>query len=92
MGMTQVGFRWQETGKNLDYKTLADEIAPYMLYCIDKFGTRRCMFESNFPVDKTSYSYRTLWNAFKHLTKSMSKQERMDLFHDTAIRVYRLKV
>ena len=48
------------------------------------------MFESNFPVDKVSYSYNVLWNSFKRLTADYSADERTLLFHDTAARVYRL--
>jgi hypothetical protein len=50
----------------------------------------RCMFESNFPVDKASCSYTVLWNSFKRLTAPCSAGERAKLFHDTAARVYRL--
>ena len=46
------------------------------------------MFESNFPVDKVSYSYNVLYNAFKRLTQGHSASERAALFHDTAVRVY----
>ena len=49
------------------------------------------MFESNFPVDKTSCSYVVLWNAFKRITHDFSADERLALFHDTAARAYRLK-
>lgn len=52
----------------------------------------RCMFESNFPVDKTSYSYVAIWNAFKRITQRYSAAERQALFHDTAARVYRLAI
>ena len=48
------------------------------------------MFESNFPVDKQSYSYSVKWNAFKRIAKDFSPQERAALFHDTAVKVYRL--
>ena len=64
--------------------------APYYLYCIEKFGADRCMFESNFPVDKQSYSYTVCWNAFKRLTREFSAAEQADLFHNTAARAYRL--
>ena len=50
----------------------------------------RCMFESNFPVDKLSCSYTVLWNSFKLLSKGYSADERAALFHGTAARVYRL--
>jgi predicted TIM-barrel fold metal-dependent hydrolase len=48
------------------------------------------MFESNFPVDRQSLSYRTLWNAFKKMTADFSPSERADMFAGTARRVYRL--
>lgn len=67
-------------------------MAPYFDFCIEKFGVHRCMFESNFPVDKASYSYIAIWNAFKRLTQSHSPAERRALFHDTAARVYRLAI
>jgi predicted TIM-barrel fold metal-dependent hydrolase len=63
-----------------------------MTYCIDQFGPDRCMFESNFPVDKISYSYNVVFNAFKRLSKPYSVSERAAMFHDTAVRVYRIDV
>jgi len=48
------------------------------------------MFESNFPVDKASCSYTVLWNSFKRLTAKYSASETAKLFHDTAVRIYRL--
>jgi len=62
----------------------------YYRHAIDCFGPQRCMFESNFPVDKASCSYRTLWNAFKKIAVRASNNEKAALFHDTAARVYRL--
>ena len=53
-------------------------------------GTERCMFEPNFLVDRVSTGYNILWNAFKKLTASYSPQERAQLFHDNAARLYRL--
>lgn len=58
--------------------------------CIEAFGAERCMFESNFPVDKGSYSYVTCWNAFKRLTSRATAHERAALFQGTATQVYRL--
>jgi predicted TIM-barrel fold metal-dependent hydrolase len=48
------------------------------------------MFESNFPVDKVSYSYNVIYNAFKRLSEGYSAAERAAMFHDTAARVYRI--
>jgi L-fuconolactonase len=65
---------------------------PYIETCIGLFGVGRCMFESNFPVDKRGASYAVLWNAFKRIAHSYSGAEKAALFKDTACRVYRLKV
>ncbi len=72
----------------------SDEIVDYwgeaLTTTIDLFGADRCMFESNFPVDKESVSYRVLWNAFKKLSATRSAAEREQLFRATAERVYRV--
>jgi predicted TIM-barrel fold metal-dependent hydrolase len=65
---------------------------PYISFVIERFGTKRCMFESNFPVDKGMVSYGSLWNAFKRLTRDFSASERQDLFFSTATRVYDLGI
>lgn len=92
MGMPRTGFGWDEMPKPPDSVELAKEMTPYYSWCIEKFGTKRCMFESNFPVDRVSYSYVVIWNAFKRIARDFSLSERADLFHDTAVRVYRLPV
>jgi predicted TIM-barrel fold metal-dependent hydrolase len=69
---------------------LAEAWRPYIETTIELFGTRRCMFESNFPVDKRSCSYHVLWNAFKRLAAGCSADEKAELFRKTAARVYRL--
>ena len=62
----------------------------YYDHSIKGFGPERCMFESNFPVDKQSCSYVVLWNAFKKIANSFSEEDKQNLFHDTAARVYKL--
>ena len=69
---------------------LAAAWKPYIDTCIEAFGARRCMFESNFPVDKGSYSYAVGWNAFKRLAAGASAAEKAELFGGTATRFYRL--
>jgi predicted TIM-barrel fold metal-dependent hydrolase len=69
---------------------VADAWRPWIAACIESFGPARCMFESNFPVDKTSAGYAVLWNAFKRLVAGASAGEKADLFAGTARRVYRL--
>jgi L-fuconolactonase len=71
---------------------LAEEWRPYIETCIEVFGADRCMFESNFPVDAATCTYRVLWNAFKRLTASASKADQAALFSGTAARVYRLEI
>jgi len=84
------GFDWHQRDVPPTSAELADTMAPYYLYCIEQFGANRCMFESNFPVDKASYSYQVVWNMFKRISQDFSQAERAALFHDTAARVYRL--
>jgi predicted TIM-barrel fold metal-dependent hydrolase len=68
----------------------AEAWRPYVETCIEAFGVGRCMFESNFPVDKGMCSYPVLWNAFKRLAAGASTEERRALFAGTALRVYHL--
>jgi predicted TIM-barrel fold metal-dependent hydrolase len=90
MGMPIMGFGWHERPRPPSSVELASGMAPYLSWCIEQFGPDRCMFESNFPVDKRSYSYTVLWNAFKRFSIGFSATERAALFSDTAVRVYRL--
>ena len=69
---------------------LADYWRPYMGTCIELFGPDRCMFESNFPVEKLGIGWATLWNAFKRIASGASPEEKLSLFSGTARRVYRL--
>ena len=92
IGMPRTGFDWPARTKPIGSEELAESMAPFMTYCIEQFGPHRSMFESNFPVDKVSYSYNVLYNAFKRLSKGYSAAERAALFHDTAARVYRINV
>ena len=69
---------------------LAAEWKPYLDACIEAFGPQRCMFESNFPVDKRGVSYAVLWNTFKRLASGASAAEKAALFRGTACRFYRL--
>lgn len=91
LGMRRCGFEWHAQPLPPTSNELARVMAPYYLFCIERFGPDRCMFESNFPVDKASYAYGTLWNAFKRMTEHFSHGEREALFYKTASRVYRLR-
>lgn len=65
-------------------------IRPLVLDAIEIFGTERCMFASNFPVDKLHGDYDRVWSAFDQITAAFSADERRALFHDNAVRFYRL--
>lgn len=71
---------------------LAEEWRPWIETAVTAFGAERCMFESNFPVDRGTCDYATLWNAFKLLSAGASEAEKTALFSGTAARVYRLAV
>ena len=72
LGMRMGGFGFHEKAEPPSSETLAAAWRPYVETCIEAFGPSRCMFESNFPVDKGSYSYPVFWNACKLLAKGAS--------------------
>lgn len=88
--MTNAGFGWHKRETPPASDELAHAMAPYFHTCIDLFGPRRCLFESNFPMDRVSCSYTVLWNAFKHICAQYSSEERAALLHDNAVGLYRL--
>ncbi len=90
LGMTRTGFDWHTRNKPIGSEELAASMAPILSYCIEQFTPGRSMFESNFPVDKVSFSYNVMYNAFKRFSKGYSASERAAMFHDTAARIYRI--
>jgi predicted TIM-barrel fold metal-dependent hydrolase len=90
LGMALMGFGFESRETPPDSLELANTWRPYVETCIEAFGADRCMFESNFPVDKQSCGYRTLWNAFKRIASGASEAEKQALFEGTARRVYDL--
>jgi len=84
------GFGFHEWDRPPSSGELTEAGQPYHMHTIEQFGVDRCMFESNFPVDRASTSYNVLWNTFKRLATDFSAAEKAALFHDTAARVYRL--
>jgi L-fuconolactonase len=92
LGMRLGGFGFHEHADPPSSEILAVAWRSYVDTCIAAFGPSRSMFESNFPVDKGSYSYPVFWNACKLLAKGLSSLEKADLFGRTAARFYRLDV
>lgn len=90
LGMRVGGFTFHEAQDPPSSAQLAEAWRPYVETGIALFGPKRCMFESNFPVDKGMYSYRTFWNACKRLASGLSAEERAALFAGTAVTTYKL--
>ncbi|MGK2915168.1 MAG: amidohydrolase family protein [Porticoccaceae bacterium] len=90
MAMPDNGFGWMGRNKPPTSDEFAAAQAPYYLHMIECFTPQRCMFESNFPVDKLSLSYQVFWNGVKKIVKGFSEDEKNALFSGTATRVYRL--
>ncbi|MCZ6458347.1 MAG: amidohydrolase family protein, partial [Gammaproteobacteria bacterium] len=88
MPINGLGFHKRE--KPVTSDEIVAATGDYYRHAIDCFGAQRCMFESNFPVDKQSCSYPVLWNAFKKIVADASELEKSALFHDTAVQAYRL--
>ncbi len=84
------GFGWHERDKPPSSDELIKVNRRWYEHAIDEFGPDRCMFESNFPVDRASCSYTVLYNQFKKLCAAFPTAERIAMLHDTAARTYRL--
>lgn len=90
LAMPDNGFGWHTAERPPTSDEFLQAQRRYFEHTIECFGPERCMFESNFPVDRLSLSYRTVWNAFKKLASSFSPEEKTAMFSATATRVYRL--
>ncbi|MYA18048.1 MAG: amidohydrolase family protein [Gammaproteobacteria bacterium] len=90
LAMPDNGFGWDKR----DMPPTSDEFVQaqrrYYLHTIECFGPDRCMFESNFPVDKLSIAYHVMWNGMKKIAAEFSEDEKHAMFYGTAARVYRL--
>jgi predicted TIM-barrel fold metal-dependent hydrolase len=88
--MRLASFDYHTAPAPLSSSELAEHWMPYVEPCIEWFGADRCMFESNFPVDKMGIGYAAIWNGFKRLAAGASASEKQALFEGTARRAYRL--
>lgn len=92
LAMRMCGYDFPRMNRPPGSAQLANFWRKYIETSIEEFGPSRCMFESNFPVDKGSVSYTILWNAFKRLASPYSASERHSLFFATANRAYLMKI
>lgn len=90
LAMPDNGFGWHEAAKPPTSDEFVEAQGRYFHHTIECFGPERCMFESNFPVDRFSISYPVLWNGFKKIAAGYSADEKAAMLFGTARRVYRL--
>lgn len=90
LAMPDNGFGWDKKPSPPSSDDIVRQQQRYYLHMIDCFGPERCMFESNFPVDRLSVNYHVLWNAFKKMTRDFSETEKHALFYGTAEKTYSL--
>ncbi len=88
MANPRFGFGWQNEKRPPTSDQFVAATRRYFLTAIELFGPHRCMFESNYPVDKVSIAFAVLWNAYKKMTADFSPAERAELFCGTAMRAY----
>ncbi|WP_459618810.1 amidohydrolase family protein [Bordetella sp. 2513F-2] len=90
LGMPLSGFGFDTRKQAASSAALASAWRPWVETCVEAFGSRRCMIESNFPPDKASYRYATGLNAMKRILRQASDDEKADIFRRNAARFYRL--
>ncbi len=91
LAMAFAGLPDHGPASGLSSEQLAAMWRPYIETCIEAFGPRRAMFESNYPVDKWGASYAVLWNAFKRITAGASDGDKRELYAGSAARFYRIE-
>ncbi len=91
MAMPDNGWGWHEAERPPTSDEFARAQSPWYLHALECFGSERCMFESNFPMDRFSLSYQVYWNGVKKIVADFSECEKGALFSDTAKRVYSLQ-
>lgn len=90
LAMPDNGFAWHERETPPSSDEFVEAQSPYYEHTIKCFGAQRCMFESNFPVDRMSISYHVLWNGLKKIAANYSEADQEAMFSGTARRVYRI--
>lgn len=90
LAMPDNGFGWDTRDKPPTSDEFVEAQAPWYHHTIKVFGPERCMFESNFPVDRLSISYRTLWNGLKKIAADYPEAAQAAMFSGTAKKVYKL--
>jgi predicted TIM-barrel fold metal-dependent hydrolase len=90
LAMPDNGFGWSERDTPPSSDEFVEVQERYYDHTIQCFGADRCMFESNFPVDRLSIAYPVLYNGLKKIAAKYSDDEQNAMFSGTASRVYKL--
>ena len=90
LAMPDNGFGWDRRATPATSDEFVALQGRYYRHAIECFGAERCMFESNFPVDRWSISYAVLWNGLKRIAAAYGEAEQAAMFYGTAARVYRI--
>ena len=92
LGMPILGFGFEKRSEVIGYEALAEAFRPHIDLAIDIFGPDRCLFESNFPPDGRSSGFIPTVNAYKHVLRGLSDDEKRNVFGRNAARIYRLDI
>jgi predicted TIM-barrel fold metal-dependent hydrolase len=68
----------------------ADVMAPIIRETVGIFGANRCLYGSNFPIEKLWIDYSTLYGTFRDAIAHLDEQQQRSILHDTAARLYRI--
>jgi len=90
LGWPGFGYGWETRSEPPEADEVAEAWGPLERWCIETFGPDRAMCESNYPSDRPSLPYRTIWDAHELMTEELSEAERAAVLHDTAARFYRI--
>ncbi|CAN5234677.1 hypothetical protein BH23ACT9_BH23ACT9_12900 [soil metagenome] len=88
LAMPIIGWGWHQRPAPPGVDEVVDAYGPFVSHVLEVFGPSRCLIASNFPMDRVSLPWRTLYEAFDQLTSGLPAEQRRGLFHDNAIRFY----
>lgn len=88
--MPVVGWGFEKREQPPSAQELLDAFAPACRFVLEQFGVERCLFASNFPMDKVSLSLQSLYELYAATVADLPLDDRRKLFHDNAQRIYRL--
>ena len=88
--MPVCGFQFEKSATPASLNEVVDAMGPHLEYALKTFGVDRCMFASNFPMDKVSTTYETLYDAYFKIVENYSVADQQKLFADNALAFYEI--